>query len=99
MKRGTALLPFLKNRNQSQVGVIVKERAPDEKPQESDDISGSGIEACAEELIRAVHAKDTKAAAAALKDAFQVLESQPHEEQSESDNTYAAQNAKAAKSE
>lgn len=86
------MLPFLKSKQAQQTGVIIKERAPDQK-EESEDIGAHGIEACAEEFIRAVHAKDVKAAAAALKDAFEILESQPHEE---GPHTYDAQNEKAA---
>lgn len=77
-------LPFLKNMKERapQAGVIIKTRTPDEQPEASDDDSSAPIEACAEELIRAVHAKDAKAAAMAIKDAFEILDSEPHEEAS-----------------
>ncbi len=89
------MLPFLKSKDKSaNVGLIVKTRAPDESSEPKDEGS-SGIEACADELIRAVHAKDSKAAAAAIKDAFDILEGQPHEEY-ESKHDYDAQNQKAA---
>lgn len=38
------------------------------------------LESAAEDLISAVHAKDVKAVASALKAAFEMCESQPHEE-------------------
>lgn len=56
----------------------MKTREPDQKPEESDD--GAGLEACAQELIRAVHARDVKAVAQALQDAFELADSEPHEE-------------------
>lgn len=68
------MLPFL--RPKSAAGVIIQKRKPDGS-QEVEDAPGSAIEACAEDLIRAVHAKDSKAVAAALCAAFEVFESQP----------------------
>lgn len=95
------MLPFLKNKNISAPGITIKTRAPDEQPEaeESND-SSAAIESCAQELIRAIHAKDVKAAAAALEDAFQILDSMPHEEGEHVEaHSYDAQNQKAAKSE
>lgn len=95
------MLPFLKNKNQPSVaGLIMKTRAPDESPEQEDsEDSSAAIESCASEIIRAVHAKDPKAVAAALKDAFDILESMPHEEESESTepHSYDAQNIKAGR--
>lgn len=90
-------LPFLKNikERSNQVGVIVKTRAPDEKPdtQEGD----PAIEACAQELIDAVHAKNAKAAAQAIQDAFEILKSRPEEtDEGPEPHSYDAQNQKAA---
>lgn len=79
------MLPFLKNKNQSVAGLIIQGRKPDEKPEDQieqeEDSSAIAIEACAEELIKAIHDKDVKAAAQAIKDAFTILESLPHQEE------------------
>lgn len=88
------MLPFLKKKEVPAAGLIVKTRAPDEKPNENQDDSHIAIESCAQELIRAIHAKDAKAAAMAIKDAFDILESMPHEESEP--HSYDAQNQEAA---
>ncbi len=89
------LLPFLKNKQQ-QSGVIVQNRTPDE-PKDSED---QGLMACAQDLIDAVHAKDAKRVASALKAAFEIADSEPHVEgehlDESSPHTYEAQNRKAA---
>lgn len=91
------MLPIL-NKKQGQVaGLIIKNRTPDEKPEEDQDNSSYGVEACAKDLIDAVHAKDIKRVAEALKSAFDVLESIPHEEIEP--HSYDAQNIKAAQGE
>lgn len=75
------MLPFLKNKIKPQVGVIIKERAPDSAKPESedyDDDSNAALEACAHDLIEAVHAKDIKKVAQVLQDAFELCDSQPH---------------------
>lgn len=41
------------------------------------------IHACAEDLINAVHSKNIKGAAEAIRAAFEILESEPHNEGSE----------------
>ena len=91
------LLPFLKKKIAPQAGIIVKTRAPDkpdEVEQDQDD-SSAAIESCAGELIRAIQANDVKGAAMALKDAFDILESMPHDEAEP--HSYDSQNAIAAK--
>ncbi len=92
------LLPFLKKAKDAQIsGVIVKHRSPDENTsEESQDDPAAAIESCAQELIRAVHAKDTKAVAEALKDAFDILEELPHDEV---DHSYDEQNKLAGENE
>jgi hypothetical protein len=90
------LLPFLKKKQPASAGVIVQTRAPDEKPEQDQDDSSAAIESCASELIRAVHSRDAKAMAAALKDAFDILESEPHEENDVEPHSYDAQNQKAS---
>lgn len=87
------MLPFLtkKQDGPASSGLIIKTRTPDEAPAEDD--SAAAIESCASELIRAVHAKDMKAVASALKDAFEILESGPEEEEkSVEPHSYDAQN-------
>lgn len=77
------LLPFLnKNKNQGVAGLIIKQRTPDEKPQENQDDNDqdAAIHACAQDLISAVHAHDVKATAEAMRAAFDILESMPHDE-------------------
>lgn len=88
------MLPFLKNKQKPVAGLIIHDRTPDEKPEEDKDDPSTAIHACAEELIRAVHAKDTKAVADAMADAFAILESEPHEEDSEhvEPHSYESQN-------
>lgn len=55
-------------------GVIVEQRKPDYP-----DDSSAPIDSCAQELIRAIHAKDVKAVSAALQDAFEILDLEPVE--------------------
>jgi hypothetical protein len=75
-------LPFFKK--DRKVGLIVENRQPDgsamEKEPEGDD---SALESCAEDLLRALNMKDIQAIASALRSAFLVLESEPHEEAGE----------------
>lgn len=71
------MLPFLRPR--SQTGIIVETRKADsETPSEV-----SELDAVADDLIAAVHAKDKKGVAEALQAAFAILESTPHDETSE----------------
>lgn len=76
---------------------MVSVRKPDEKPEESQDVSTEAIMACAQDLIDAVHAKDTKSAAEAIKSAFEILDAMPHVEGEHVEpHGYDAQNQKAA---
>lgn len=73
------MLPFMKHKMQT--GVIVNTRKPDgshvEDGMEGDD---QGMEAVAEDMIRAFSTKDSKALAAALRAAFEIADSEPHVE-------------------
>lgn len=91
------MLPFLKKRNEGMnSGLIIKTRTPDEKPEEDQDDPAAAIHACASDLIQAVHAHDVKAAAEAIQSAFEILDSQPHEEGPHVEpHSYDAQNEKA----
>lgn len=98
ISRGTIILPFLKKNIKQQSGVIVHNRAPDESPtSEPDDSGDHALEACAQDMIDAVHRRDAKAAASAMRAAFQCLESEPHEE--DENNDFHSQNEKAAQGE
>ncbi len=84
-----------KKESANQTGVIVKTRNDAEESQED---GSAAIEACATDLIIAVHTKDVKKVAEVLKHIFDVLESEPHEEESVEPHSYAAQNIKAGES-
>lgn len=69
------MIPFMRNKEASvSAPAAVEKRTPDE-PQEFD-----ALEAAAEDLGSALAAKDFKAAAAALRAAFQLADSEPHQE-------------------
>lgn len=88
------MLPFLKKNQKSVAGLIVHNRTPDEKqPDENTSESGDErIEACAQDLITAIHAHNVKDAAAAMRAAFEIMESEPHEE----NNDFHSRNEAAA---
>ena len=96
------MLPFLsKVKKQAGIaGTIIKNRTPDEKPEENQEDSSS-IEDCAAQLITAVHAHDKQGVVDAMKDIFQKLEDEPHEEAgtTPAPHSYDAQNQKAGENE
>lgn len=98
------MLPFLKRKESTSTGLIVKSRSSDKPEQEQEqeeeiqDSSAAAIEQCAMELILAVHLKDVKGVSEALCSAFDILESKPHEEVIEP-HSYESQNIKAGKEE
>lgn len=73
-------LPFLKPRPQT--GLMVEVRKPDGGATESDpdNSDDSGLASCSADLIRAIHSKDEAGVSSALKVAFQILDSEPHDE-------------------
>ncbi len=74
------MLPFLK-KNMSPGMMTTSVRKPDtSKEDEGKESDTDGIEYCAQDLIDAVRSGDKQAAARALRDAFEILESSPHEE-------------------
>lgn len=87
------LLPFLQKK--SIAGLIISKRTPDGSPQEqhSEGNEDQGLDACSEDLIRALHSKDAKGVTAALKAVFDLMESK----EDASDESYDSLNAKAAK--
>lgn len=76
------------NKKVASIGTVIKERSP-ETPEIVED---SGLEACAMELIMAIHLKDIKAVTKALRNAFELCELEPH---AEGPHTYESQNKQA----
>lgn len=73
-------LPFLdKKRIAGSITATVRKSEKTEEKQESIEVS-DGLIAAAEDLIAAIGAKDAKGAAMALKAAFLIVDSEPHEE-------------------
>lgn len=73
------MLPFLKPKRRE--GTIIEHRLPDgqaDKKPEGSELDG--VRAAAADLIRAVHAKDEEGVAMAIKSAFEILDSMPHDE-------------------
>jgi hypothetical protein len=72
------LLPFLKHSQDASMSAPVEsvEREPDEGAEDDYD----SLESAAEDLCAAIGAKDYKAVAAALRAAFELMDSEPHEE-------------------
>lgn len=68
------MLPFLKREEASASSQI------DSKMREPDDEGHESLLLICEELIHAVHAKDVRGTAEALKAAFELCDSEPHEE-------------------
>ncbi len=84
-------LPWMANKQKQVGGITIEQRKPDGSTEtqgtEGNENENSGLQSCAEDLIRAVHAKDPSGVAAAMRSAFEILESQPHDEAGESDAT------------
>jgi hypothetical protein len=76
-------LPFLKPQRRD-AAVMIAERKPDGNIKENADADGDqGLQAAAADMLRAIAAKDDKGLAEAFRAAFEILESQPHEEAGE----------------
>ena len=62
----------------------IKMRTSDELPSDKEDKDDpeAALEACASDLIVSIHNKDVMRVAQILRDAFDLLESMPHEEES-----------------
>ena len=71
------MLPWLSRNKEASVSTPVESvsRKPDEGAEEYD-----SMHSAAEDLIAAVHSKNVKAVAEALRSAFELMESEPHEE-------------------
>lgn len=72
------MLPFLKDKKVA--GLIISKRTPDGSNEIQDQDAEAGLQACSDEIIRAIESKDGQALASALRSAFQILESEPHSE-------------------
>lgn len=91
------MLPFLKPDQASVAGLIIKHR-PSDNPEQNQDDPEAACRACAQELISAIHRKDVNAVMEALKDAFTLFESMPHEEAEPEyapEGSFKSQNVKA----
>ena len=80
-------------------GVIISKRKPDGGKEElyTEGNEGDGLELHAEELIRAVQAKDPKAVAEAFRNAFEMLQQESGDEDSKAEpHSFDAQNRAAA---
>lgn len=89
-------LPFLDKRKVA--GLIIAKRKPDGSTEEmhTEGDENAPIMSCADDLISAVHAKDASGVAAAMRAAFEILDSEPPKEDS---NDYDSQNTKAGENE
>lgn len=74
------ILPFLKPRRET--GLIIRTRKPDGTSPEShsSDSDNPGLLAAAEDLCKGLEAKDYDRVAKAFRAAFDILESEPHDE-------------------
>lgn len=70
------MLPFLKNKKEASAAGPVEAIKRDH----DDGYEYDMLESAAEDLISAVHSKDIKSVASALKAAFEICDAQPHEE-------------------
>lgn len=71
----------MKSKDRSVAGLIIKNRTPDEKPEEmQEDSSDMAMKECASTLIEAVHSKNIPGVIQSLKDAFELMEQSPHVE-------------------
>jgi len=73
------MIPFLKNKSPNNTGVITTLRT-DNGMEEQTPADSEGLEACMEDFCKAHEKKDYKAMASAIKAAFEILDSAPHEE-------------------
>jgi len=70
------MIPYLKQAKEASVSAVPEtmKREPDEEPEYD------SLESAAEELSTAIHSKDIKGIAMALRAAFEIMDSEPHEE-------------------
>lgn len=68
-------LPFLKMKPQTGVATEIRPSDYQDEPKED-----NGLEACAQDMINAFNSNDAKGLAAAIKAAFEICDTYPHEE-------------------
>jgi hypothetical protein len=74
------MLPFLKARKVGSTAQTVSSADGHQERLGEEGETDVGLMSAAEDLIRAVHAKDAQAVADAMKAAFEIMEEMPHEE-------------------
>jgi hypothetical protein len=89
------VLPFLKRKNDSVAGLIIKNRTPDVSSEPEDTDDSRSPEECAQSLIDAVHTNSTAGVVDAMRGLMESLENEePEEESSVEPHSYEAQNIK-----
>lgn len=89
------MLPFLKKKQDSVAGLIIKSRTPD-KPNESEELEDYSAEDCAKDLIAAVQANDAAGVVKAIRDIMDSPQDEDTESDAPSPHSYDAQNQLAA---
>lgn len=93
------MLPFLKPKQVA--GLIISKRKSDGvgiAEQHTDGDEDNGLDLCSEAIMRAIKSGDSKAFSKALRDAFEILDSEPHKEGPHTnDESYDSMNEKAAR--
>ena len=75
------MIPFLKKQRGGIAGISTEYRKPDETTKEKSAADEEpGLKACAADLMRAVSNGDEIGVAKAIRAAFEILDSEPHEE-------------------
>ena len=72
------MLPFMQKRKTPMV--IVEQMKTTEEPESDKDYQIQAVEAAAQDLITAIASKNVRAVAEALRAAFEICDSMPHEE-------------------
>lgn len=88
------MLPFLKPKKVA--GLIISQRKPDGKvaPYHEAGDENHALDACSEDLMRAITSKDISGISSAIRAAYEILDSESAEDDS---NDFESQNIKAAK--
>ncbi len=91
-------LPFLNKKKESGIaGTIMQQRAPDAPDASEPESEEYSLIDCSADILDAIKSDSPEALAKALQEAFDKLESEPHEENNEpSPHSYENQNQEAA---
>lgn len=79
------MLPFL-IKKQPSIGGTTTTYRPSDAEDKGKDNDPHGLEACAEDLMKAFHSNDKRGVAEAIKAMFEICDAMPHEEFSESED-------------